>query len=545
MSPRHKHPLHDPLQAAKRLQEAPLGVSDVLEEMVWVVLLAAGVTVVRLLVASRLELFQDEALYWFLGKRDPLAFSPHPPGTPWLARLGTAVLGRTELGVRAGNLLLGLFAIPLFYALAWRILSAKSLARRATLAFALTPIYFSFGSICTPDMPQLFLWIALLYTTWSAVHADDRWWLGAGVLFGVGLYVKYIIVLYLPALVLYLAWSGLWRRPLESRYFWWGFGLGLALFAPVALWEQSKTGWGALSYHLRDRQKWDFNVLVNAAVYLGVHAAYYSPLLFVASLAGLVAATHYAYRHREDRLMFLSAFGAVPWLFFAVIAMVTERELSREQWDAPAYVSGLMAAPWLLREWSLAQANRQRRFPIRRLSTLAYVLAGLTILVVVIEALTYLPSNLLGRRPLFSATVGWRTLGSQLDVELSDAREKGPTVILANSFIPAVQYEFYSKLAPEIYVLDHKVNSRYGLNGLFERLGMSARSLDKRHGVDALYVAEGVAQNSAGERLAALRKRMLTYFEAVEIRPDILVPPYGTPIKRFHVLRCHRYFYTP
>ncbi|MCX7626214.1 MAG: glycosyltransferase family 39 protein [Candidatus Sumerlaeaceae bacterium] len=536
MSPQQKHSVRDWLEAAKDVLRSPL---------VWVVLLAIGMTIVKFLVASRLELFQDEALYWFLGTRDPLAFSPHPPGTPLLARLGTALVGRTELGVRAGNLLLGLFAIPLFYALAGRILSSKVLAAWATLAFALTPIYFSFGSICTPDMPQLFLWIALLYSTWAAVHTDDRWWLAAGSLFGIGLYFKYIIVLYLPALAVYLWWSGLWRRPLESRFFWWGFGIGIAVFAPVAVLQESRTGWGALSYHLRDRQKWDIHILANAAVYLLVHAAYYSPLLFAASVAGLFVAAQRACRWREDRLMFLAAFGLVPLIFFAVIAAVTERELSREQWDAPAYVAGLIAATWLVREWSLAQINKPRPLPLRKVIALAFALAALTILVVIVEALTYLPSALVGKRPLFSATLGWRTLSSQLDLELNDARQKGPTVILTNSFIPAVQYGFYSKLAPEIYVLDHKVNARYGLKGLFDRLGMSVRSLENRRGIDALYVAEGSTTDPSDDRAATLRKRMLEYFEAVEIRPDVLIPPYGPPLKRFHVFLCSRYFHKP
>lgn len=509
----------------------------------WVCVLAVLTTLLRLAVASHLELFQDEALYWFIGTRAPLTFAPHPPGTPWLARLGVDLLGRTELGVRLGSLILGLFSIPLFYLLAQRLLAAPILAGWTTLAFALTPIYLAFGSICTPDMPQLFLWITLLYTTWRALEGEPRWWLAAGLTFGIGLYFKYILVLYLPALAFYLWWSGEWRRALESRFFWLGFGLGIALFLPVALVREAQTGWGALSYHLRDRQRWDFALAKNAAVYMGVHAAYYSPLLFVAAVAGLGVVARQAWRLRERRLIFLAVFGALPWLFFATIALVTRRELSREQWDAPAYVCGLMAAAWFMRQRFITAENVRSRVSLRRQTVLAMALGALTISFVVVEALTNIPSAMLGRRPLFSATVGWRTLAVHLDGALRLARAEHPTVILANSFIPALQYNFYSELNPEIYTLDHSENRRYGLSGLFERLGITPRGLVQRAGVDALFVAEDSPKGRTEEADRALRKRLLTYFEAVGDIKNIDIPAGGHPFRRFVIVHCRRWYY--
>ncbi|MDU6374172.1 MAG: glycosyltransferase family 39 protein, partial [Bradyrhizobium sp.] len=60
----------------------------------------AGMTVLRIVYASALDLRTDEAYYWTWSKELQLCFLDHPPMIAWFVRLGTALFGDTNLGVR-------------------------------------------------------------------------------------------------------------------------------------------------------------------------------------------------------------------------------------------------------------------------------------------------------------------------------------------------------------------------------------------------------------------------------------------------------------
>ena len=70
----------------------------------WVALLIAALTAMRLVYAGALDLRTDEAYYWTWSKESALAFLDHPPGIAWLIRFGTAIFGDTRLGVRFGGI---------------------------------------------------------------------------------------------------------------------------------------------------------------------------------------------------------------------------------------------------------------------------------------------------------------------------------------------------------------------------------------------------------------------------------------------------------
>ena len=72
--------------------------------LLWVALLIAALTAMRLVYAGVLDLRTDEAYYWTWSKESALSFLDHPPGIAWLIRFGTAIFGDTRLGVRFGGI---------------------------------------------------------------------------------------------------------------------------------------------------------------------------------------------------------------------------------------------------------------------------------------------------------------------------------------------------------------------------------------------------------------------------------------------------------
>src|SRR5690606_1589511 len=73
--------------------------------------LFALVMALKLLVAVRLPAFVDEAFYWLEGQHLAPAYSDLPGLTAWLTRLGVALVGNNELGLRLPFLLMGA-AVP-------------------------------------------------------------------------------------------------------------------------------------------------------------------------------------------------------------------------------------------------------------------------------------------------------------------------------------------------------------------------------------------------------------------------------------------------
>src|SRR3546814_15825991 len=66
----------------------------------------AGVSLLKVAMASRLPLFVDEAFYWQESRHLSWAYSDLPGLTAWLIRLGDFMFGEGRLGLRAPFLLI-------------------------------------------------------------------------------------------------------------------------------------------------------------------------------------------------------------------------------------------------------------------------------------------------------------------------------------------------------------------------------------------------------------------------------------------------------
>uniref|UniRef100_UPI00286CE9FD glycosyltransferase family 39 protein n=1 Tax=Phenylobacterium sp. TaxID=1871053 RepID=UPI00286CE9FD len=65
-----------------------------------VLLLAVGLTAVRLLAAGAIHLTEDEAYYRLWAQHLQLGYFDHPPMIAWWIRAGETIAGDTALGVR-------------------------------------------------------------------------------------------------------------------------------------------------------------------------------------------------------------------------------------------------------------------------------------------------------------------------------------------------------------------------------------------------------------------------------------------------------------
>ncbi|MDP9089661.1 MAG: glycosyltransferase family 39 protein [Pseudomonadota bacterium] len=191
----------------------------------------------RLVYAGSVELLPEETYYWNYSRHLDFGYLDHPPMVAWLIKLGTAVFGQTEFGVRAGALCCGAVTLVFVYRLA-RNLFGQLVASAALLLVQALPFFFLAGFLMTPDAALTAAWAASLYFLERALiaHRPRAWWL-AGICLGLGMISKYSIALLVPVTLVFMAWDPEARR-------WWRRSepyvaalLALLIFSPVLIWN--------------------------------------------------------------------------------------------------------------------------------------------------------------------------------------------------------------------------------------------------------------------------------------------------------------------
>ena len=446
--------------------------------------LGAVLLVARAAFAARFDLFPDEMLYAWLWNYEPLNFCPHPPGTPLLAGLGMELAGRTGLGVRLLSLVIGCLTPVAVYYLG-RALAGRAVACWSALFFLALPITFAFGAILTPDGTQMFLWALAMLFTWHALEGSGRRatlaWVAAGATVGIGLHVKYMMILYFPSLALCILTTPRWRMLWRAKGPWLCVIIAAVVFGPLAAFTEYKEGWPTLQYHLVSRQSGVSPSWENVFIYHGGHLAMYSPLLYPAMVVALFAALWRGLRGARRELIFVGWFGAFMWLFFAIISAATVRRLDREQWDAPVYIAGVVALAMVANYWLVAArgpVSRRRRMTL----TAAAPLIGLLIIGFgSVEIFSGAFTTAIGRRPLFSSIIGWREMTARADAEFDRLPAETPALLLSNRFSGVFAYWFYGEGNHPAFTFDDESADRYGVSFLLKKHGISADHLLPKH----------------------------------------------------------------
>ena len=135
----------------------------------------AAITAIRVavLVLSPLDLYPDEAQYWWWSQNPGWGYFSKPPMIGWVIWLTTAFFGDAEWAIRIGSPLLHALTALFVFGIARRCFDAR-IGMLSALAYLTTPgVSYSSGLIST-DAPLLFFWAMALYAFIRAM--DDRRW---------------------------------------------------------------------------------------------------------------------------------------------------------------------------------------------------------------------------------------------------------------------------------------------------------------------------------------------------------------------------------
>jgi 4-amino-4-deoxy-L-arabinose transferase-like glycosyltransferase len=209
-----------------------------------VVGVAAALGAVLLWYAAQYGFHRDELYFVVAGRHPAFGYPDQPPLTPLLAAGAEALLGPTPVGLRIVSGL-AVVATTVLAALTARELGGGRAAQiTAAVAMAVMPGILLAGHLLATATIDILVWAVVLWLVARILGGGDpRLWLVVGVIAGVGLLNKHLVVFLGASLAagLLLARRDVLRRPEP----WVAVLIALLIWLPNLAW-QAANGWPQL-----------------------------------------------------------------------------------------------------------------------------------------------------------------------------------------------------------------------------------------------------------------------------------------------------------
>ncbi|MFH8381045.1 glycosyltransferase family 39 protein [Kitasatospora sp. NPDC018058] len=379
---------------------------------------AAGTAVVLLLFANEYGYDADELYFRMLGERGPAwGYVDQPPALPLVVRAATLVLGDSLWAIRVPAVLCAAAVVVLGSLIAVELGASRRAQLMTALGLGSSVMVLSVGHwILTSSLDAVAWCLVMLFVLRALLRQDGRWWIWAGVVCGVALYAKYMVLLLPVSLLLGLALAGP-RQVFRDRRLYLGMVLALVIGAPNLIYQITHDFPQIQMAHALGASDGSANrslFVSNLLLLLG-------PGLAVFWIAGLIG----LFRKREWRPVRAVAVG---YLLATVAALMIEG-------GRPDYTGGFLIALFAV---GAIRADRWIARGRRRLPVVAVGLV-LTSLLQLLLALPVIPEKSLHQAAINSMaleTVGWPTTVAQVAAVYDGlpAEEKARAVLLAGNF---------------------------------------------------------------------------------------------------------------
>ena len=406
---------------------------SIFRQQLAVAALIAAMTVMRVIYASLTDLRTDEAYYWTWSKEDVLSFLDHPPMIAWFIRLGTAIFGDTNFGVRFAGVMAMLVTQLLLADIVRRVTRDFRAAVIAVLMMEAALYYGLLMAKVSPDVALIPFATAMVWALVRLTESDDaRWWLAAGVFAGLALLSKFTVGLLLPAVLAFVLvppWRGRWLR---SPYPWAAALIAVALFLPVLIWNMQHD-WASFRFQLvraTATHKWSLRTL---GEFLGLQFGLVGFVLLPVVLIGVAFTAWRGYRRSDAVAILLSTAVIVPFVYFLWKSLSLR---VGDTWPMFMWPFGFAATAIHL---SKLRGERWPEFFV--ISSFAWVrvaiVSGIAFVVAVFFYYVATPWNFIGRIDPVGGEAGYRPLVRRAEVEL---KHSGAT------WIATTDYRTYSML---------------------------------------------------------------------------------------------------
>ena len=432
----------------------------------------AAMTALRIAYACLIDLRTDEAYYWTWSKEHMLCFLDHPPMIAWFIRLGTAMFGDSNFGVRFAGILAMLLTQLLLADIAWRVVRD---VRAVVLAVLLPEAAVYYGLLMAKVAPDIALIPFAVAMTWALVRLaqsdDPRWWLLAGAFGGLALLSKFTAVMLVPAVVAFMLvpdWRARWLR---SPYPWGAALIALALFSPVLIWN-AQHDWATFRFQLVRATATHELSLRTVADYIGLQFGLVGFVVLPVVLSGLILTARRGYLAREPVAILLSTAVLVPFLYFLWKSLTLR---VGDTWPMFMWPIGFAAAAI-----NIAMLPRESWPAWMVKSTVRWadtaVVSGLVTVLLVFLYSVASPWNFFGSADPIGGEAGYEQVVARVNAELE---KTGAT------WIATTDYRTYAEL--RWFLRDRVPVIQINERGRFQ--GFADPGMDKIRGHTGLYVA--------------------------------------------------------
>jgi undecaprenyl-diphosphatase len=302
-----------------------------------------------------IDLSGDEAQYWDWSRHLDLSYYSKGPMVAYIIHASCGLLGNTMPGVRFPALLLAIGTSICTYGLTLKLFGSERLALGAVLLGGIVPMYAAGGMLMTIDPPLFFFWALATYLAAIAIFDNRRWaWPLAGVVAGLGVLTKYVMLLWPPFMLLFLAIDPASRSKLKTIWPWVMSLLAVLFLAPIVIWN-AQHDWVSL-HHVASQTGADSTGALgrgNLLAFVGAQVAAINPPLAVL----LIAAVVYTLRARPDpKLRQTRYLLCIGGCLFLLCLLDSLRAKVQVNWPAPAYFTLLiLTAYFISTHWRMAK----------------------------------------------------------------------------------------------------------------------------------------------------------------------------------------------
>ena len=442
--------------------------------------------IVKVCLASRLDLYSDEIFYWLASTVPAPAYSDLPFVTALLAGLGSVLDPGNPLATRALFLAGGGCLPAAVYWVSLPFTGRKDALQAAFLSVCI-PLGGFLGLLAVPDVPMLLCGLISLGFLDRALRSGCiGYWLGAGAFIALGLCTHYRFALFPAAAILYLLMH---RRDVWRNGGFWLAAVIAALGLLPMLWANLPGNMGSASFYFIERHPWQFNAE-------GLLQVPLQALLVTPPLYALLLYSAWLMLERRDTHVNLLLWFALPHLLvYALLAPWADAGSTTEHWPLPGYFPLLVFAPEALRRthaW-LARRLTGAAPAVKAIPAIGFAGALLGLAGIGSQSWQTQLQPFVGAGVLSEKMAGWGEFSEHTAQVLREDFNAQPITVTDN-YYTAAQLQ-YADVAGGAFTLDMDKAVRDGRFRQFELWGRTGEFVRRRPGDPMLFITEDSALN--------------------------------------------------
>ena len=288
-----------------------------------------------------IDLFFDEAYYWYWSKHLAWGYYSKPPFIAFIIKIFTPIFGDNIYGVKiASNLFYSLSAIYVY--LISKELFNEKIAFLSGIAFITIPGISYLSEIISTDAFLVFFWSFTLYYFIKALKSD-KWfyWIMSGIGGGVGLLSKPTMIIFVLSVLFYLLVDS--KQTFKNKKLYVAMILAVIIYLPNLIWNYHHNF--IMFHHIQNiseiHNKSHFHPK-KLLEFLGAQFGVFGPVFFGVYLY-LIFKISIIFSKKEYKLLY--AFS-VP--FLSVISIQALIERANANWALPTYIAATILVVFYL-----------------------------------------------------------------------------------------------------------------------------------------------------------------------------------------------------